>query len=120
MLINLTPHAVTLRDEYGQDHVIPPTAPPARIEAVPGEGGVCLLPGVPVPVYLPDRPGRVTGLPDQGTGDQSSRYYIVSAVVGAALSGLRSDVLVLGTGPNDGAIRDGDGRIVAVTRLKTV
>ena len=37
--------------------------------------------------------------------------------LGAALAGSRDDVLVLGTGPNDGAIRNEAGQIVAVTRL---
>ncbi len=56
----------------------------------------------------------VTGLPDPIDGT----IFIVSAPVGAAIVG-RNDVLVLGTGPNDGAIRDG-GNVVAVTRLKRV
>jgi len=46
--------------------------------------------------------------------------YIVSAMVGAALreAGVsRPDVLCPGTGPQDGAIRDPEGRIQAVTRL---
>jgi hypothetical protein len=43
--------------------------------------------------------------------------YIVSGMVLSALYGTRPDVLAPGTGPNDGAIRDASGRIVAVTRL---
>ena len=117
MLINLTPHAVTLRDEYGQDIIIPPDGTVARVMPLPGEGGVWFLPGIPnVPVYTPDRPGRVTGLPDP----MPEVYYVVSALVGAAVAGKRGDVLVLGTGPNDNPVRDDAGRIVAVTCLKMV
>jgi hypothetical protein len=42
--------------------------------------------------------------------------YVVGTMV-AARAGDRGDVVSPGTGPADGAVRDADGRIVAVTRL---
>ena len=108
-LINLTPHALTLKDSYGGESIIPETAPPARVTSHPGS---LALPGFPVPIYEADVMGDVEGLPPPEEGVM----FIVSAVVGAAVKG-RHDVLVPGTGPADGAIRE-KGHVVAVTRLK--
>ena len=121
MLVNLTPHAITLRTRHGQDTIVPPSGTVARVATVPGQP-IELPPGTggwvdfPVQVYGPDRPGAVTGLPAPAPGT----YYLVSAIVGASLAGLRPDVLVPGTGPNDNPVRDDAGRIVAVTCLKMV
>ena len=57
--------------------------------------------------------GEIQNLPEP----QPETLYIVSALVGAALKGAREDVLLPGTGPQDSAVRDTEGRIVAVTRL---
>lgn len=131
---NMTPHAVTLRNPKGEDTILAPYAPKgqeARVANAPGEA----LAEQPFPdvvmVHAPDVVGEVVGLPDPEPGV----VYIVSALVGEALTksanriGYRADVVTLGTGPQDGAIRepaklpDGapnprGGQIVAVTRLK--
>lgn len=113
MLVNLTPHPIVLRAPDGADHVVPTSGQVARTTATPGTLGT--VDGIPVPVASPTTYGEVVGLP----GPQDGVYYIVSAIVGAAVRG-RADVLCPGTGPNDGAIRDDAGRIVAVTRLVRV
>jgi hypothetical protein len=121
-IINLTPHPITLRSE-GVDTVIAPFGAPARVSSTPG--GLVDL-GLPVLVAMPDTFGEVIGLPEPAEGV----FFVVSAVVGAAVRG-RSDVLVPGTGPSDGAVRAPDtlpdgtpnprkGQVVAVTRLKRV
>lgn len=109
-LKNLTPHSITLRDPQGNDHILPSDGV-ARVASTPGTLGT--LDGVPVPVAGRTVFGEVVGLPDPEPGV----WLIVSAIVGAALNGSRADVLLLGTGPNDGAVRDDAQRIVAVTRL---
>lgn len=81
-----------------------------------------------IPLFGRDGFGAVEGLPEPEPGV----FYLVSAMVGSALSADRrsvGDVLLPGTGPDDGAVRqppvlpDGSpnprkGQIIAVTRLK--
>lgn len=111
-LVNLTPHSITLRDPDGIDHIIPPSGIVARVTMEPGE--LENLAGIPVPVARPDSVGKVEGLPDEEPGT----WYIVSSLVGQHCQ--QDDVLVPGTGPEDGAIRNEKGHIIAVTRLKRV
>jgi len=117
-LINLTPHAIVLRDTHGEDHVIPPAGQVARVRTTPGAPEN--VPGCPVPVYGADKFGAVEGLPERPDPDA---IFIVSMAVGQALatSGhpLAPQCVRPGTGPADGAVRE-DGRIVAVTRLVRV
>ena len=115
MLVNLTPHSVVLRAPGGTDTTIPSSGV-CRIAALP-KGEPVVVEGCPVPVDSPDVFDAPTGLPDP----QAGTWYIVSAVVGSAMAGKgRADLLTLGTGPQDGAIRDEQGRVIAVTRLKAV
>ena len=107
VLVNLTPHAVTLRDAGGWDTVVPSDGV-ARVTSRPG----AFVRFACVEVYGPDTFGDVVGLPEPVDGVT----YMVSALVGAAVR--RPDVVTLGTGPQDGAIRDAAGHIVAVMRLK--
>jgi len=109
-MVNLTPHAIVLRDAEGTDHVVPPSGIVARVSSTPGAVG--LVAGIPVPVAAPEAFGEIEGLPAPAPGT----IYIVSAMVGARVS--RADVLMPGTGPADGAVRNEKGHIVAVTRLK--
>lgn len=114
-IVNLTPHPITLRDGEGVDHTIAPSGQVARVSSTPGT--LAVVPGVPVPVATPTVFGEVTGLPNAVDGT----VFIVSAIVGSALVGKgRSDVFLPGTGPNDGAIRNEKGHIVAVTRLVAI
>ena len=114
-IVNLTPHDIILRhpDVEGIT-VIPKSGAVARVTTVAGKATV--VEGIPCPVYTADAVGGVENVPpfEQGT------WLLVSGLVGSALAGTRSDVLVPGTGPKDGAIRNEKGWIVAVTRLKMV
>lgn len=124
-LVNLTPHAITLRSPDGTDHTIPPSGTVARVSQTPGTPST--IEGVPVPVYSTPATGEVEGLPAPDPRFvgcfQADTMYVVSALVGLACKG-RSDVVMPGTGPADGAIRETDGprkgQIIAVTRLVRV
>lgn len=113
-MLNMTPHPLTLRAADGSDTNLPPSGQIARVSTTPGTPTV--IDGIPVPVLTPDVFGEVTGLPDPVEGT----FLIVSAVVGTAVAGKRSDVLVLGTGPRDNPVRDEKGLVTAVTILKRV
>jgi hypothetical protein len=109
--VNCTPHAITIQTQEGD--LILPTTRLARVAQAQGKevvmGGVRVM--------LPGPWGEVEGLPppQEGIG------LVVSALVGGRMEGSgRGDIFVPGTGPLDGAIRDDQGRIVAVTCLKQV
>jgi len=100
-MLNLTPHAITLRTAAG-DVIFPPSGAVARVatlETVIGEHA-----GVPV---ISRSFGDVSGLPADGTP------CIVSALVLGACAG-RPGVYAPDSGPT--AIRE-NGQVVAVTRL---
>ena len=107
-LVNLTPHHITLQTRDGHAVEVPPSGDVARVVQRPGP----LVGDLIVPVYSAPSAGAVEGLPPQ----YSDRVYIVSAAVAVHVSG-RIDVVRPGTGPEEGAIRDEAGHIVAVTRL---
>lgn len=138
MARNLTPHTIEIRTPYtdpmghhGGPLVISiPSHGVARVDYAPGERVTMARTGghgpwveaadtiglSSVPVYDLDWAGPVVGLPAT-----DGIPIIVSAIVGAHPDVRdRRDVLVPGTGPADGAIRDDRGQIVAVTRLKRV
>lgn len=106
--VNLTSHAIVLQTNRDSELVIPPSGQVARVEARPGDR-IGDLDGVAC--YGPSLYGQVTGLPDRVEGT----VYIVSGMVAEQVR--RGDVYSPGTGPNDGAIRNDKGHIVAVTRL---
>lgn len=111
---NLTPHAIVIQSTEGT-HTLPPSGSVARVATVEEPAGTVLLDGVEVPVVR-RRFGSVEGLGDYGP----DRPVVVSALVLEALraSGApTSGVYAPDTGPT--AVRDAEGRIVAVTRLVT-
>ena len=102
-MLNLTPHAITIRAEDGTETVIPPSGTVARVsttEEVVGE-----INGVPVVRRVF---GQVTGLPEDDTP------CVVSSLVLSAVPG-RPNTYAPDTGPT--AVRDERGQVVAVTRL---
>jgi hypothetical protein len=109
-LTNLTPHAITLRAD-GTDTVLAPSGTVARVSSTPG--ALETVEGCPVPVAGMQVFGGVEGLPEPTPGTM----FVVSAMVLAALRGSRPDVVGPGTGPNDNAVRNDKGHVVAVTRL---
>jgi hypothetical protein len=109
-LVNLTPHNINLRTAEGAEIVIPASGTVARVATTPGT--LTSIEGCPVPVATPTVFGAVEGLPAPTEGT----LFIVSALVAGRCAG-RPDVVSPGTGPNDGAVRNEKGHIVAVTRL---
>jgi len=107
-LINLTPHTITLRGADGNDTVLNSEGR-AVLKQTPGQ--LVEVEGIPVPVSTPATGGEITGVPDP----EEDTIYIVSYPVASFIK--RPDVLSPGTSPQDGAIRDDAGRIIAVTRL---
>jgi hypothetical protein len=117
MIVNLTPHAITLRGKSG-DTTIPASGQVARVSNTPGAVQDSPLSSL-VEDWSCDQPGEVENLPDPVEGV----FLVVSGMVGDALRArgvVRPDVRVPGTGPQDGAIRNEKGHIVAVTRLKRI
>lgn len=110
-MMNLTPHAIGLRSADGTDTVLPPSGTVARVTSTPG--ALETVEGCPVPVAGCQTFGGVEGLPEPTPGTM----FVVSGVVLTELKGSRPDVVGPGTGPNDGAIRNDKGHVVAVTRL---
>ena len=106
-MINLTPHPIHLRAPDGVDMVFPPSGDVARVAVSHTACGEIVIGGVLFPVVTTTY-GDPTGLPDEGIP------CLVSSMVAAAVPG-RLGVYA----PDSGAtcIRDGDGRIQAVTRL---
>lgn len=109
-LVNLTPHPITIYSPTGI-HTIPTSGQLARVRTTSTPAGE--LGGVAIvrPTY-----GAIEGLPEP----DNSTVYIVSGLVLSALASSgsqRSDVVAPGTGPQDGAIRDGSNRIAGVTRF---
>ena len=109
-LVNLTPHPICLRNASGEEWTIQSSGV-ARVTSTPG--AVSEVSGIPIQVSEPTVYGSVEGLTPQSNGFA----YVVSGLVLSALKGTRPDVFGPGTGPNDGAIRNDKGHIVAVTRL---
>ena len=102
--VNLTPHAVTVRLGSG-DRVFEPSGQVARVavSSVQTED----IDGIPI---FSQTFGEIEGLPDP----QEGTIYIVSLVVRQAAQKLgRTDVVSPDTSPQ-GAIRDDQGRIIAV------
>jgi hypothetical protein len=105
IMINCTPHAITLRTPQG-DITIPPSGTVARVTMTEAVVRTCAVTGVDV---IRRTPGEVIGLPEDGTP------CIVSAMVLAALPAGTKGVFAPDTGAT--AVRNDRGHIVAVTRL---
>lgn len=103
-IVNLTPHQVTVRTESG-DRVFEPSGQVARVTVSSVQTDE--IDGIPV---VSQTYGEIEGLPDP----QPGVVYIVSMVVRqAAQAQGRTDVVSPDTSPQ-GAIRDEQGRIIAV------
>jgi len=103
-MINLTPHAITVRLADGTERVYPASGTVARVST--RETSAAALDGIPT-AYR--RTGKVEGLPSPLTGP-----VLVSGMVLAELTG-EDNVFAPDTGST--ALRDAAGHIVAVTRL---
>ena len=107
--INLTPHPIVVRLDNGAERIFPPIGTIARVSST-------LTPlkeinGIPVVIPLW---GPVEGLPDP----KDDTTYIVSSLVLSHIRD-RTDMVSPDTSPN-GAIRDEQGRIMAVRGFQGV
>ena len=115
--VNLTPHPVVVVGEECPSKVeskeelekyivatIPPSGEVARVAT--SKEKIAEIDGIPV---YRTRFGEVYGLPEP----EPNTVYIVSILVLQAVAGKRTDVVAPDTSPS-GAVRDKDGRIVAV------
>lgn len=110
-IMNLTPHEITIRTPSGGTVVVPPSGIVARVSTVEGPAQPVEANGEEIPVVTRAF-GAVENLPAPSEGTA----YLVSSLVLSALEGSgRRDVYAPDTGPT--ALRDEQGRIVAVTRL---
>lgn len=113
--VNLTPHSLTFRTPDG-DQVVEASGLVARVSttAVP----LRTLNGMSLRTKSF---GQVQNLPDPHVDDvHGETVFVVSGMVLDALrnSGCtRTDVVAPATGPNDGAVRNEAGHVVAVTQL---
>ena len=117
-LVNLTRHAINLVLPGGQAIEIPPSGRVAFVVAPAPRRWICPIQvgsDPPTPVEVLDEPSmpRRVALPSPRPGVA----YLVSARVAEACPG-RADLLTPATGPGEGALRDTQGRVTAVTRLK--
>lgn len=111
MLLNLTPHDIVVR--IGRvDLVYPASGRVARVSTSTEPVGS--VEGIPT---TRDGLGLVTGL----ERDQAGHIVpcLVSGMVLAALPAGTLGAYAPATGPNDGAVRNDKGHIVAVVALKT-
>jgi hypothetical protein len=110
-LVNLTPHAINLADENGQVvATIPPSGMVARVAANQQVvGSIELGDGKTIQV-VQSVFGQPEGLPEKEEGT----VLVVSSLV--AQVAMRDDLLAPDTGPT--AVRDGEGRILAVRRFQ--
>jgi len=103
-IINCTPHPIKVRNSDGSEITFEPSGILPRVsteehEAEPIEGIACVT----------QSQGKVSGLPEMA----EDTFFIVSAMVFNASQ--RRDLIAPDTGK--GAIRDEQGRILAVTRF---
>ena len=110
-LINLTPHAITIRVDEA-DIIIEPTLPAARVNQKSYRAaGVWTENNIEIPVHVPIFQG-IENLPEP----QDGVVYITSMIVANSPEGKeREDVYAPDTGPT--VIRDADGNIAAVRGL---
>jgi hypothetical protein len=122
-MINLTPHAITLRTPNGEDITIRPSGTVARVEMEEDDAGSIAMKqfsmGLDSIPMIRRTAGRIVGIP------LGAEVYIVSSIV---LDALRGETMrdryrgVSIVAPDTGAtaIRNEKGYVVAVTRLVTL
>lgn len=108
MIRNLTPHALVLRGQDGQEVTVPPSGIVVRVAPIESLVGEIAMDGVAVPL-IETMFGQIVGLPEP----QEGTMYVVSSIVRAALpAGSRPDVLVPAR-----LVRDAQGRVIAAAAL---
>lgn len=114
LTINLTPHAIVLRDDSGRDVTIPPSGRLARVETIEEPAGFFGIAGDVMMPCVVRRLGAVTVPPEAG----DYAVLIVSSMVLEAARDQHHPLLDRMVAPDTGptAIRE-RGQVVAVTRI---
>lgn len=107
--VNLTPHPIVVRLSDGTERKFEPSGTVARVSSTDEVVGE--VDGIPV---VQTTFGDIVGLPD---ARDDTVCIVSSLVLGRAIRLGRNDVVAPDTGAT--AIRDENGRIVAVTRFRT-
>ena len=107
-VFNMTPHTVVIDQGMGFKKGFLPSGEVARVSTrAVSDGEVKSIPVVRTTF------GEVKGLPEEKEGT----IYIVSSMVAQACRDTRHDLVSPDTSP-ESAVRDSDGRIVAVRRFQ--
>lgn len=112
-IVNLTPHAIVVRLESGEDVTIPPSGTVARVSSESVNVGE--IDGIPV---MRTEYGNIEGLPEP----VDDTVYIVSTLVLLALKDkgiVRNDIVSPNTSPAS-VVRDADGRVVGVKSFQVL
>lgn len=113
-MLNLTPHAiVVMNDEAEEITSFEPSGTIARVTTSEKEVGVWNYDGDYIAIVVGEK-GEVTGLPE----DKDTQFL----VSGMVLDALGPEYHNIAFAPDTGAtaVRDTQGRIIGVTRLRTV
>ncbi len=105
---NCTPHTINIIAAHGDQESFTPCGTPCRVTEIREP---CWLPGVDVPCVRV-KFGDIQGLPGDGIAIVSG--IVGSAVESAAIQGDSFPCTVISPDTGSTAVRNGDGRIVAV------
>lgn len=113
-LVNLTPHEIVISPAGAQELRLPPSGQVARVETEQVLDGLAMVDGLPISIVRT----RFRHIVDLPPPEEGVLYLASTLVAQAAAERGRRDVVAPDTGPAS-AIRDEEGRIVAVRRLQT-
>ena len=117
-MINLTPHEIVIVEQDGAEIAsFPASGVIARISVTEKVTGSISFDGVPIDI-ISSTFGEVEGLPSLSDLEGHERFLVSSMV----LDRLGSEWSGIAFAPDTGksAVRDSQGRVVGVTRLRTV
>ena len=116
-MLNLTPHAINFQTQDGSVVSFPPSGVVARVSSSSEAFGAVLsegFSGISIPVVI-NIQGVVEGVPSL-----PCEPFLVSGMVLDALPlEYRGTAFAPATGPQDGAVRNDKGHIIAVTKFRT-
>ena len=117
-MINLTPHEIAIVEADGAEIAsFPASGVVARVSVTEKVTGMLRFDGIPVDIISSDF-GEVEGLPALSELEGHERFLVSSMVLDRLGSEWSGIAFAPDTGPS--AIRDSQGHIVGVTRLRTV
>ncbi len=117
-MINLTPHEIIVVEQDGAEIAsFPASGVVARVSVTEKVTGMTYFDGIPVDI-ISSTFGEVEGLPNLSDLEGHERFLVSSMV----LDQLGSEWSGIAFAPDTGksAVRDSQGRVVGVTRLRTV